>query len=131
VIINNKHIESTELSYPSGKVKCLLGYFPRYEDTKNCYINDYHFTGKFGTAILFSEIFTAEFLTAFYDLRGNYEKMLTIKDYNSSGIEKYDTSLNDHVYSSALKYFKTYPKDIDQKVDMIISSKVNINQLNY
>ena len=72
------------------------------------------FEGYIGPVIMFKDVFTDEFKSFTFALKGSYEKMLYCKSYSTSQIDKYEPSKNNLVdditycnedFNKALVYF--------------------------
>jgi hypothetical protein len=120
IMINNNFSLSTEIiGYPSGKVKCLVGYGIKLSQSINNLENSYHFSGEMGSTILFSEVFNTEVMNKICDLKTDYEKIL-FRHYEFNG------PINDKELTRNINFFRNCEKyKFEQIVTMLISPRVS------
>jgi hypothetical protein len=114
--INNHEFTNDINGYPSGKMKCLIGYQIQYDQTSQKMINTSMFTGMIGTVLLFSEIFSNDLNKMIFQMRGNYENLL-MKTYENH----FPRSLEEERIIDSIKQIEKF--QIEQNLIMIISSK--------
>jgi hypothetical protein len=116
VLINNNIFqENSILGYPSGNMKCLVGYLSFYNDGLGRLTNDYFFTGNIGTIMLFNKLFPLETIERIHDLKRDYEKVLLFN---------YSTYLTSERKTETLLHLKNSKIKFEESLFMIISAKV-------
>jgi hypothetical protein len=116
VLINNNIFqESSILGYPSGNMKCLVGYLTYYSEGLGRLTIDYFFTGNIGTILLFNKLFPLETIERIHDLKKDYEKILFFN---------YSTYLTTERKTETLLHLKNSKIKFEESLFMIISAKV-------
>jgi hypothetical protein len=116
VLINNNIFEEGSiLGYPSGKMKCLVGYLLYFSEGFGGLATDNYFTGNIGTIMLFNKLFPLTTIQMIHDMKKDYEKALFLN---------YTTYISTEKKSEALFRLKNNKTKFDENLFMIISAKV-------
>jgi hypothetical protein len=124
VFVNNKIVTTSEISgYPSGNMQCELGYQTiADENLKVCdYHTDFHFSGIFGTVLLFNEVLNSDTLNKINELKGEYEKMLMMNYERSQPLNNQNIKKNMEIFFAHDEKLR-----VEHKLVMIISSRVSL-----
>lgn len=92
-----------------------------------------NFEGYIGPILVFKSLFEESFLFFCFSLRGNYEKLLFIPDYDMNQIDKYDREMN-NINEENINYFKSinffkYYKEATKQLICYIAPLSSIERL--